>query len=263
MMVRDRFLLWVGDTHTYPGGVGLLPKYALTSPGNEWVFERWQATIERVKRIARTHDVIGCLGGDLVDLPGHAEAVDLAVDALKPFVNLCGELYGVWGTPHHVAESGKEDRSVYGQFGAVMPRESAKGHHWLDVGHGQVINWAHHDIAVNNDPSRDADGSVALARRWKALELYRGYPRSTAIVRHHRHLAPLDDVEVYGKKVRVVPCFKLPDSYGHQKSPGVLPDIGVVAYWPKEHRFETWRYPIDHTITRVGARAQRSGRSRR
>lgn len=249
-MPKDPFILWVGDTHTYPGGVGLVPKYAAYKPEQRFLLECWGDVIGRTKKIARTHEVITCAGGDLVDKPNNAEAVDLAVDVLMPLVNISSDVFGVWGTPYHVSEDGKEDRSVYGRLGIKMPRGRDKGHHWLSVA-GQLISWAHHGLGVSDDPEKELNRSFALAKKFRNLWALRGYPRATAIVRHHRHLVPLDDLDACGIKVRMVGCFKMPDSYGHQKSPGILPDITALAYWPKEHRFETWRYAIKHDITRV------------
>lgn len=246
----DPFLIWVGDTHTDPRR-GLVPKYAIRDKGQQLLHDNFSDVVRRVKQIGRTHNVITCLGGDLVDLPHDAESVDLAVDALMPLVNTSSQLFGVYGTPYHVGEDGKEDRSVYGQLGATMPRKNARGHHWLSVAN-QLVSWAHHGLGVSDDPARELDSSFALARKFRNLHFMRGYPRATAIVRHHRHLVPLDDLDAYGAKVRMVGCWKLPDSYGHQKSPGILPDITALAYWPREHRFETWRYPLKHEITRIG-----------
>lgn len=248
MSRNDPFLIWVGDTHTYPGGNGLVPKYAITSVEQEFLWGCWLDVIRRTKTEARKYEVITCFGGDMVDRPDSAEAIDLAVDVLKPLVNLSARSFGIYGTPWHVGESGKEDRGVYGQLG--IERKDQGGQFWLSVG-GQLVNWAHHGLAVADDPYRELDGCYALAKRQKAREVYRGYPVATAIVRHHRHLVPTDDLTAYGKKVRVVGCFKMPDSFGHKVAPGILPDIGVLAYWPREHRFETWRYPIQHKITAI------------
>lgn len=237
--------LFVGDLH-----VG--SKEALTVKGEAsnarqlWLGERWAELVKRIKGEAKTKSLRLMLGGDLVDLADIVDATEMAVDLLRPLANVADEVWGVYGTPYHVGEDGKEDRSVYGQLGAVGSRRNH--HHWLGIDGGR-LSWAHHGMRISQDPWNELNGHRQIAERlyWRALQ--RGTEPVRYVVRHHVHRTPHGSpVRWRGTEVAVCPCWKFSDGFAGKHMPdGAPPTIGALMI--ADGRMEVVRYePPNHLV---------------
>lgn len=227
MRGKEALYLFVGDLH-----VGSIE--AVTLPGEvrnarqRWLSERWRDLTKRVKAEAKTKSLRLMLGGDLVDLSDIVDATEMAVELLRPLANVADEVWGVYGTPFHVGDDGKEDRSIYGQLGAI--RERRNHHHWLATPFGK-LSWSHHGLNIGRDPWNELNGHRQVAERlyWQMLQA--GRERVRFVVRHNVHRTPDGSpVRWRGTEVAVTPCWKFGDGFVGKVAPaGPMPTFGALT----------------------------------
>lgn len=241
MPKREPFRLFVGDLHT-DGPTAITSLAKVTNKAQEWLGETWQIIVKRAKAEARDKEFGLMLGGDLVDTEGR-EARLGAIDLLQPLANISSSIYGVPGTPYHVGEDGEEDRSVYDAFGA-----RCKQWYRLEIG-GKVLDWAHHGISISKSPWLEFNGLKAKIELtyWQSLRVGKRPP--DVIIRHHAHRSP-GIVRLRGIQAAVCPCFQLPNEFAAKVADGLLPTIGVLAWWPDQNsRLEIWDYAAPEEIS--------------
>lgn len=245
MRGKEALYLFVGDLH-----VGSIE--AVTLPGEvrnarqRWLSERWRDLTKRVKAEAKTKSLRLMLGGDLVDLSDIIDGTEMAVELLRPLANVADEVWGVYGTPYHVGEDGKEDRSVYGQLGATGERRNH--HHWLGIP-GGLLSWAHHGLRIGRDPWNELNGHKQLAERLYWQRLQHGREPVRFVMRHHLHRSPFGSPVVWrGVQVAVCPCWKFGDGFIGKVAPdSPAPTFGAAVI--QGGHMELWRYePPDNLI---------------
>jgi hypothetical protein len=244
MRGKPSLWLFVGDLHV-GSKEALTVKGEISNPRQRWLGQQWADMTKRIKAEAKTKSIRLMLGGDLVDLADIVDGTEMAVDLLRPLANVSDEVWGVYGTPYHVGEDGKEDRSVYGQLGAVGRRRNH--HHWLMVDGGK-LSWSHHGMKISQDPWNELNGHRQIAERlyWRAMQ--QGVEPVRFVMRHHVHRTPAGSpVRWRGTDVMVCPCWKFGDGFTGKHMPdGAPPTFGVGVI--TDGRMEAWTYEPPNSL---------------
>lgn len=193
----------------------------------------WRSVLADVKDHAKGHDLIVCLGGDLVDGVGHHGTTQtigdvndqkaLAVQLLLPLVSASKMAYALLGTDAHVGPSGQEDASVAKELGIRT------AYRWrLDYG-GKLLDWAHH-TGLGRLPWTRESVLVRLGNKTIIECLERGQRVPDLILRHHVHAYAR--VHVKGTDVVTVPGWQAATSYTRKIAPADLLTVGVVLWYP-------------------------------
>ena len=250
-MGREPVHIFLGDLHAGSKLAPLVPftdadgvNYA-PSKLQAYLLTLWRDCLSDVKSAARGCDVVLHLGGDLVDGVAHHGTTqtvldhngqrDLAVELLRPWVNLSAAAYGLLGTDAHVRDNGQDDASVCKELGVP-----AKGY-WRIECEGLLLDWAHHAsgarLRLEASLLRLADNIQREARRREPPERV-----PDLIVRHHVHRyarARFDTTEAV-----TVPGWQAQTSFTRRHDPAGLLSVGVVAWWPKRREIRPFVY--DH-----------------
>lgn len=290
----NRAVAWVhiGDTHA---GSKLAPLVNFTdADGVNYSPSRLQAVLNgyaaevlsEVKALVKGHDVVVGFGGDLVDgvshhgttqtIGNHNDQRDLAVELLRPWLNMAGKAYGLLGTDAHVGDNGQQDTSVCKELG-VEAR-----HHWRIETAGRLLDWAHHisgnrrfpesaalNLAkrISDDISKRNREIDRLNRENEALpEAKRAEPLEheripDMIVRHHMHVYAATKFEE--TQSVIVPGWQAQTSYTRKLDPAGLLSVGVVVWWPGrgEVRPVVRHFPSDEIVRVDFAKAKAPARA--
>lgn len=258
-MSKEPVHVFLGDLHA---GSKLAPLVAFTdvdgvqygpSKLQAFLVTLWRDALDDVKQAARGCEVVLHLGGDLVDGVGHHGTTqtvldwngqrDLAVELLRPWVNLASQGYGLLGTGAHVGDNGQQDTSVCKELG--FPARQ-----WWEIEFGgQVLDWAHH-VSGPRKPWNKGLGALALAEKTYFERLEAGKRRPNLIVRHHLH--HFVHVRAQGIDVAVVPGWQAQTAYTRRLDPNGLLSTGVVLWWPKQGRVQPLIYPFPDEPTVKG-----------
>lgn len=251
-MTRPAVHVFLGDLHA---GSKLAPLTALTdADGVNYAPSKVQAVLHgflvtalaEVKQLARKHDIVLMLGGDLVDGVAHHGTTQtildhngqraLAVSLLLPWVNLASRAYGLLGTDAHVGDNGQADTSVCKELG--VPAQ----HHWRLESAGRVLDWAHH-IAGNRYALEGA--AVNLVRRVRKAYLNRGERAPDLMVRHHVHLYMRTHAE--GTDIATAPGWQAQTSFTYRHDPTSLLTVGMILWWPGRNEIKPllWDFPAE------------------
>lgn len=252
----DPLEVFIGDEHV--GSLfGPAPKPLQTTREQAWLTTRLSETIARIKQEARGKALVLRQGGDAIDGVNHhntaftwgtaREQRNAAVELLMPLANVASAIYSVDGTAAHVGEAGDDDRTVAQMLGAKPENIRPE---MVTVTAGRKLNWAHHGVVTSAIPWNELNGLRTLAEKlyWRALQHKLDPP--ALVVRHDRHFSP---PPIYWREMwaALCPCWQLTTPYGHGfGDPDRVPDIGVLVWWPREHRLERWL----HDTTKIAPR---------
>ena len=252
-MTKEPVHVFLGDLHAGSKLAPLVPftdvdgvQYA-PSKLQAFLLTLWRDALTDVKAAVRGCEVVLHLGGDLVDGVGHHGTTqtvldwngqrDLAVELLRPWVNIASQGYGLLGTDAHVGDNGQQDTSVCKELG--FPARSW----WPLEFAGQYLDWAHHISGPRKPWNRDS-GAVTLANKTYA-ECAEAEPRRRVpnlIVRHHMH--HFVHARAKGIDVVVVPGWQAQTAFTRRIDPNGLLSTGVVLWWPKQQRVQPLIYPF-------------------
>ena len=244
-MTKEPVHVFLGDLHAGSKLAPLVPftdvdgvQYA-PSKLQAFLLTLWRDALTDVKAAARGCEVVLHLGGDLVDGVGHHGTTqtvldwngqrDLAVELLRPWVNIASQGYGLLGTDAHVGDNGQQDTSVCKELG--FP---SKGY-WRLESEGRVLDWAHHIRGNRRKPERmllaEAERITDdIAKRNRQFpDAPERYP--DLIVRHHAHVHGVTRHE--GTQALAVPGWQAQTSFTRRLEPAGLLDVGVGLWWPK------------------------------
>lgn len=256
--MRPTAHLFLGDAHAGSKLAPLLPftdadgvNYA-PSRVQSLLLDYWRQAFLDAKEAARGHRVVLHLGGDLVDGVAHHGSTqtvldyngqrDLAVELLRPWVNLAEVHYGLLGTDAHVGDNGQADTSVCKELG--VPTAG----HWRIESGGKVIDWAHH-IGGSRKAWLKENAGVTLANKTWAECLDRVEPvrAPDLIVRHHMH----QYMHTLAHRIQVVtvPGWQTQTSFARRLDPNGLLTVGLVAWFPERGEVRPLLYDMPATQT--------------
>lgn len=263
--------IFVGDIHA---GSKLAPLVPFTdADGVNYNPSRIQAVLNGflaqaladTKAAAKGCKVVLHLGGDLVDGVAHHGTTqtvldrvgqrDLAVELLRPWVNLADAAYGLLGTDAHVGDNGQEDTSVCRELGV-----KAQGF-WRIESAGKVLDWAHH-VGGGRRPWTKESALITLANktRLECISRAKQEPPPHLIIRHHMH--HYVRTHAGGTDVVVVPGWQAQTAYTRMLDPNGLLTVGVVLWYPARGEVRPLLYefsaePIQKVAYAVKAKARR------
>lgn len=249
-MTRPACYIFLGDLHA---GSKLAPLVNFTdADGVNYSPSRLQAVLNgyaaeilsEVKALVKGHDVVVGFGGDLVDgvahhgttqtIGNHNDQRDLAVELLRPWLNLAGRAYGLLGTDAHVGDNGQQDTSVCKELG-VEAR-----HHWRIETAGKLLDWAHHIGGNRRYPERAALAlaqriSDDISKRNREIDRMPGKrpPHERIpdmVVRHHMHVYAATKYEE--TQSVIVPGWQAQTSFTRKLDPAGLLSVGCVVWFP-------------------------------
>ncbi len=201
--MKTELLIAVSDIHC-GSDVGLAPPETKTEKGNvigfgdnhhqSWMWDRWMEGVKEVKAIigkSRKESVGLLVNGDATEGSHHRNeaaliAADILVhtkmahDCLKPFANLCGNVFVTKGTECHTRDMENELARL---IGAVGKTARAK---WLLQINGCLVDAAHH-MTVSGRAYLEASAMSILMGNARINYLRSKHPVPSVYLRAHRH----------------------------------------------------------------------------
>lgn len=248
---KDWLCVLLGDLHVLSHTGLVIPNHPIqsadnrkysASPRQEWLYSCWMDFLAYVKAKAKDHHIALMFGGDGIDGPAHhrtlhtfgnrRDAVDMAVELLKPFANIASAHFGLTGTDAHVGEGGEDDVSIAKELGLDV-REVWE----LEIG-GRKLLWAHEAVRVGQRRNTIDSGMIALAKDIDdECQFDPQRFRPDIIIGHHVHRSPRP-VTVRGITVATVGCWQLSTPWALQRFPFKSVDVGALLWKPRTMEVE-------------------------
>jgi len=240
--MRRPVLGYIGDLHCDSLTGLALPEY-VTTPQQRWLYKTYQNTLDKVFEKIKGCDFGLRCGGDNTDLPNQL-SWHTAKELLKPLVERAnGNVLGVPGTEYHVGRDGQDDRTLYRTIHARCQQTFKRKES------GRNVWWAHHLVKIGRHAQNELKPLAKLAEDTYWGCVVNDKPAPDLMIGHHVHRTPKTGAIVWrGIMVTTVGCWKLPDAYSAHSEPASLPDVGMVLYWPNEHKVEYFNTPIPNHL---------------
>jgi hypothetical protein len=230
------FLCDTGEVHE--DGTPIMQKYTATL-AQDWIYECWTDYWEYVRQLAgRKHRVVAIHLGDIMEgnhhrtvqaMPNMGDQVGMAIEIMKPIVNLCektkGRLFFIRGTEAHAGEAAQSEVGVANALGCQCTWESV-----FDID-GVIIDVAHHGRAGRRDWTSQAP-SMATEAIMDAATDRPPRPVPNYVFRGHNHLVDDSGTKIAGTRAIAMPSWTLRGAFGYRVAAGKRADVGGVIILP-------------------------------
>jgi hypothetical protein len=195
-----------------------------TSDGVKWLWEKWESFHDEVKTLFGEIDLL-ISNGDLIDgiqkrsdgvgliTSSYSGQVDIAIEALKPFISSYKKIIRIEGTWHH--EGMHQALRILDEHFGIKTPQTAKDALVRDI---QLDERAILNVKHQPEGSGTLYKGTSLDREalWATMaETIHGLPKATHIVRAHLHTYA--SLEINQKKVTLSPCWCFQQPYAIQK----------------------------------------------
>ena len=209
------------------------------SPGQSWLWNCWNVTMERVEQ-HRQGDLFTVVNGDAVEGDCKRRSLQtisrnpatinrLAADILEPLARISTGLFFIRGTMAHVGKSASLEEQLAADLEAKQTETGAYSWPWLPLEvEGVLMDIAHHPgIGVGRNPWTKYNSINQLASRIEFEYCDARRPIPALAIRSHNHVYR-DSLDNYRLRAITMPAWTLPTEYINTLAPGALADIGAV-----------------------------------
>jgi hypothetical protein len=228
----------------------------LSSPGQSWIWDNWQALIERAAELRKTREIVLVSNGDLCEGDKHDRSyqiitknpstiVKMTTEAIAPLVQIASGVFFVRGTAAHVGKSGNlEDLTADGFDSTVRPETNGAASWFylpLEV-EGVRFDIAHH-ATMGGLPWTRAGNVSRYASRifYEYSATGRAIPH--LVVRSHMHRWG-DSYDAAPCRVLFTPAWTLASEFINKIAPGALAEIGAVFIHCEDGKYEVEKFEI-------------------
>jgi hypothetical protein len=230
---------WQCDTgEVHEDGTPITQLYTATL-AQDWIYQSWVDYWEHVRQLAgRKHRIIAFHLGDVIEgnhhhtvqaMPNVGDQVAMAIEIMKPVVNLCektkGRLVFIRGTEAHAGEAAQSEQGVAAALGCQSQWEGI-----FDID-GVVIDCAHQGRAGRRDWTSAAAGMAVEAIQDAVTDRPARVP-PRYVFRGHNHLVDDSGAKVPGTRAIAMPAWTLRAAFGYKVAAGHRSDIGGAIILP-------------------------------
>jgi len=247
----------VTDTHAGGSTALAVPEFETedhqivrASPGQRWLWGRWQEFLQLVEERAGKRPVVGIHLGDAIEgnhhrtvqaLPNLFDQEKMALDVLAPLRKLCNRFYMVRGTEAHDGEGAQS----LSRLARELDADAVDWELRLKIG-GVLGLYVHHG-RVGSRPWTTGATNVAAEIMVRSAERGEEIPRFVFYGHRHR----VDDSGSRFQNIRVIACpaWQLSTAYGWKVGPFSLADVGGVIVDGENVEIVRYRAPRRKVIT--------------
>jgi predicted phosphodiesterase len=201
----------------------------------DWIYSCWLDYWEYVKKLAgKKYRIVSIHLGDIIDgfhqryiqsISNIDDQRNMAVEILRPIVNMSDNFYIIRGTECHAGESAQNEVSIARELGVKALWEGI-----FNV-NGITIDCAHHGRASKRAWSSSASSIAAEAIHDAVIDApQRPIPRY--VFRGHMHLIDDSGEKIPNTRAVCLPSWELRNALGYRLEAGKRSDIGGVIILP-------------------------------
>lgn len=215
-------------------GEPIYQKYQATI-AQDWLYEKWLDFWKHVKKLAgKKNRIVAIHLGDTIDgfhpnyiqaIPNISDQKNMAVEILKPIVNMSDSFQLIRGTGCHGGKAAQHEFDVAKELGIPCLWEGL-----FDID-GLIIDCAHHG-KVGKQPWTSAAANQAEKAIHDATTDKPPRTPPRYVFRGHMHMIDDSGDKVEGTRCIVLPSWELRNELGHRLEPGIRADIGGVIILP-------------------------------
>jgi hypothetical protein len=215
-------------------GTPIYHKYQATI-AQDWIYDCWLDFWGYVKKLAgKKHRIVVKHLGDVIDgfhpryiqaIPNVGDQKGMAIELLKPIVNMADSFYIIRGTECHVGEAGQDEMEIARELGVPCIWEGI-----FDID-GLIIDCAHHGRASKRAWTSSSAGIAAEAIHDAVTDRPPRIP-PRYVFRGHMHLIDDSGEKVSGTRALSLPSWELKNGLGHRLESGKRADIGGLIILP-------------------------------